>query len=743
MENAKPHSIRWHLFQVLLTAIVPVGLLAAALFYLQSQAQERERERSQVESVRLLAAAVDNALDSTEQRLGIFAGLWASGQLDDKGMHARAVEAVAANPDWSNIVAFRADGTPLFRADAPFGSPLTRMTLFDIWRPVVTERRTLVSDVFTSRATGRKVLGIGVPVIRGGEVTHVLIADLHLPWFDELVSRQGLEAGGVAGIFDRNWKFVARSTEGDARRGGDPSPELLADIKRKPEGVGKYLNLNGTAVVTAWTPTRHGWWVAYATPSAPVDTVFWTYLLLFGLLWLATIAAGIAFAMAKGRRIASALVSLESRADQLAHGRPLDGFAASRVREIDHALGALAKASETLRLATQQRDASLATEREARAAAEAANRAKDEFLAMLGHELRNPLAAITNAAVIVKSPLRSDEQVDFAGGVIERQSQHLKRLIDDLLDVGRVMTGKILLEHGQLDLAASARYVAGSLETAGRFAQRHLEIDAATAWVDGDQTRIEQIISNLLINAAANTPPGGRIQLRVAREGDDALLEVSDTGRGIAPETLARVFELFFQADPTVDRGSGGLGIGLTLVQRLAELHGGSVHARSDGKGKGATFTVRIPLAQPPALAQRATASARPAQPHDILLVEDNTDERQSLKVALQLQGHRVLDAADGAAALELVRHWRPTVAILDIGLPGGMDGYQLARALREQFSALHLVALTGYGSEEDQRRAREAGFDRHLTKPAGAEELARAIQPVRRLAPATPQRAA
>ena len=461
---AKPRSIRWHLFQVLLLAIVPIGLLAATLFYLHWQAQERLRERSQIESVRLLSAAIDNALDASVQRLSIFADLWASGRLSEADIHERAVQVVSVNPDWANMVAFRADGTPVFRADTEFGTPLPRMTLFDPWRPAVEERRPVISDVFTSRFSGSKVLGVGVPVIRNGEVTHVLVADLNLRWFDDLVGRQGVEAGGVAAIFDHNWKFVARSVEGDLRRGGDPSAPLIEDMKRKREGIGRYENLNGTAVFTSWTPTRHGWWAAYATPSAPIEAAFWRHLGVLGALWALVVAASIAYAFAKGRRIATALESLEGRARHLAEGQPLGDLSASRVQEVDHALDALAKASASLQLATQQRDASFEVEREARGAAEAASRAKDEFLAMLGHELRNPLAAISNAVIILSSGRSNPEQLAFASGVIARQTQHLKRLVDDLLDVGRVMTGKILLERQPLDLAASARYVAGDAE---------------------------------------------------------------------------------------------------------------------------------------------------------------------------------------------------------------------------------------------------------------------------------------
>jgi signal transduction histidine kinase/ActR/RegA family two-component response regulator len=722
----RPRSIRSHLFQVLLACVLPLGVFAAVLLYLHWQAQERERERAQIESVRLLAAAVDNALDSTVQRLSILARLWASNPASDKAVYQQAREALGVNPDWSNIVAFRADGSGVFRANEPFDADLSGMQLLPLWRPVLDERKTVVSDVYVSTYTGEKTVAVGVPVIMDGKATHVLAASLNLRWFDQLMARQG--RSGLAGVFDRTWQFVARTTEGDQRRGTDGAPALIEDMKRRPEGIGRYDSLSGAGVYTSWTATRHGWWVALATPAGPIESAFWTYLGALGLLWAAMLAAGIAYAVHKGRRIATGLDALKGGAAELAAARRLRPLPAAHVQEVDDALAALQRASERLQDAMRERDASLEVEQKARAAAEAANRAKDEFLAMLGHELRNPLAAIWNASTVMRSQALSAEQLDFATSVIERQSRHLKRLIDDLLDVGRVMTGKVMLERGPLDLGAAVRHVAASLETAGRFAQRRVEIDAAPVWIDGDPTRIEQIATNLLANALTYTPAGGRVRVRVAREGDHALLEVSDDGRGIAPGDLERVFDLFYQADLTPDRATGGLGIGLTLVRRLVELHGGTVAARSDGKGKGASFSVRLPAMPAEPRVARAEAPERAGARHTILIVEDNADERESLRTMLELHGHTVLYAADGPSALELLRRKRPPVAILDIGLPG-MDGYDVARAARAELGGgIFLIALTGYGGNADAQRAREAGFDVHLTKPVELHELARVI---------------
>ena len=731
-------GIRWHLLQVQLVSIVPIGLFAAGMLYLHWQAQEDERERSQMESVRLIAAAVDNALDSTVERLSIFARLWSSTSLDEEAIYAQAKEAQKANPDWATIVAFRTDGSGVFRTDLPFGDDVPTTLRPDLRKTVIEERRPVISDVFVGPRTGQPVVLVAVPVLHGGIVTHVLIASLDLTWYDHLLSQSGQPDGAVAGLLDRNLKFIARSSEGELRRGQDPAPGVADDIRAHREGLGRYINLNSTPVYNAWTSTRHGWWAAFATPSAPVDNAFWSHLLLFGFVWALAIVGGMVYAFAKARPIAASLESLQDQARHLASGQGFSGLPDSRVEEVNRALTALEDASALLQSTTAERDRSLVTEREARAAAETANQAKDEFLAMLGHELRNPVAAISSAATIVANQRRTPEQLEFAAGVINRQVTHLKRMLDDLLDVGRVMRGKVRLDLGPVDLASAAHRVAATLQASGRLADRDVTMDTVTVWVQGDQTRIEQILTNMLINAASYTTPGGRIGVRVSREKEQAVLEISDDGRGIARENLDRVFELFFQADSSVDRAGGGLGLGLTLVQQLARLHGGDVKAESNGPGTGATFTVRLPAIAAPDVAVDRPPAAAGDPANAVLVVEDNEDARASLSIALGLHGYHVLEARSGQEALEIIRREHPARCVLDIGLPR-MDGYELARRIRHEFgNTIVLIALTGYGSPRDMDRSADAGFDCHLTKPVDLDALMRAVE-----APAYSQRSA
>ncbi|HEX7843783.1 MAG TPA: ATP-binding protein, partial [Kofleriaceae bacterium] len=364
--------------------------------------------------------------------------------------------------------------------------------------------------------------------------------------------------------------------------------------------------------------------------------------------------------------------------------------------------------------------------------AESANRAKDEFLAMLGHELRNPLAPIVTALQLMR--LRGAELVERERTVIERQTQHLVRLVDDLLDISRITRGKTELKREPIEVA---EIVAKAIEIASPLVeQRRHELDVQVAPhglpVSADPARFAQVVANLLTNAAKYTEPGGRITITAARSGSDVELAVRDTGIGIAPEMLPRVFDLFVQERQALDRSHGGLGLGLSIVKSLVELHGGTVRAESAGRGQGTTMTVRLPSRAPVAVAlplaagpAHRTASATGGS--TVLVVDDNHDAAEMLAAFLREMGHATRVAHDGVEALQLVEQFEPDLALLDIGLPV-MDGYELAARLRRRFPArsLRLVAVTGYGQESDRKRVLEAGFDGHLVKPVDVTHLQR-----------------
>jgi PAS domain S-box-containing protein len=370
---------------------------------------------------------------------------------------------------------------------------------------------------------------------------------------------------------------------------------------------------------------------------------------------------------------------------------------------------------------------------ELEAALRQADRRKDEFLAMLAHELRNPLAPVRAALQVLRAAGSGHPDADQAAAMIERQVWTLARLVDDLLDVSRITRGKVRLRKEPVDLAV---VVARAVEAARPLleANRHaLEVSLPEGPVplEADATRLEQVFANLLNNAAKYTEPGGSVRLSAERRGGEVVVRVRDSGCGIPAEVLPHVFDLFTQADRTLDRSQGGLGVGLTLVKGLVEMHGGSVAAHSDGPGQGSELVVCLPAG--PATGGRGEPEGRPATPRPlaparrlrVLVVDDNRDAAVSLAMLLRLWGHEARTAHDGPSALKAALSYRPEVVLLDIGLPGP-DGYEVARRLRAVLSpaAVRLVAVTGYGQEEDRRRSREAGFDAHLVKPAALDEL-------------------
>jgi two-component system, sensor histidine kinase len=374
------------------------------------------------------------------------------------------------------------------------------------------------------------------------------------------------------------------------------------------------------------------------------------------------------------------------------------------------------------------------------ARAQRENRSKDEFLAMLAHELRNPLGAIQGAVHALTLLNQTEPMALRATGIIKRQVTHMARLVDDLLDVGRAVTGKIVLKRAPVNLADAVKSSVSVIAAGNPANQGRIDLISEPVWVSGDAVRVEQIIGNLVSNALKFTRGDGVVSVFVGREGDDAVLRVADQGIGIPPDMLPKIFDLFVQAHHTIDRSRGGLGIGLTLVRRLAELHGGTVHAHSDGEGRGSTFTVRLPTVAAPVSAHEGNGHAkangdgkRTFESRRVLLVDDNHDSREMYRAVLLAHGHDVCEAADGEHALAMLERdgaRPPDVAFIDIGLPGGMDGYELARRIRSHPKGrdIRLVALTGYGFPEDRAQSKQAGFARHLVKPVEPDVLQREL---------------
>jgi PAS domain S-box-containing protein len=352
------------------------------------------------------------------------------------------------------------------------------------------------------------------------------------------------------------------------------------------------------------------------------------------------------------------------------------------------------------------------------------DRQKNEFLAMLAHELRNPLAPMRNALHLLRMPGASSQVASSALDIMGRQLHHLIRLVDDLLDVSRIIQGKIELRHETVDLGSVIERAVETARPAADARHHRLEIEVPPdpVFVQGDALRLAQVVANLLTNAAKYSPDGSRIKITACAEGGDAVLRVRDAGIGIAPEVLPHIFDLFVQADASLARSEGGLGVGLTLVKRLIEMHGGTVSAESAGAGQGSEFCIRLPAVAPQRALDHPTAQrshVTDALRRRVLVVDDNVDAAESVAMILRLSGFDVRCIYEGTSVLETAKSYHPDVVVLDIGLPG-MDGYQVARQLRSdpQLKGTPLVAVTGYGKEEDRQASKSAGFDYHLTKP-------------------------
>jgi PAS domain S-box-containing protein len=370
---------------------------------------------------------------------------------------------------------------------------------------------------------------------------------------------------------------------------------------------------------------------------------------------------------------------------------------------------------------------------ESRASLQAADRRKDEFLAMLAHELRNPLAPMRNSLEIMRLARDDRSVADQALATMERQIDQMVHLVDDLLDVARISRGKIELRRERVDLRAVIEQAVELCKPLAQSRQHDVRVSlpAETVLLQADAVRLSQVLSNLLHNACKYTEPGGRIELVAHAQGSELVVTVRDTGIGIPAEMLPRVFEMFTQMDQTLERAQGGLGIGLTLARELVEMHGGTIEARSDGPGRGTEMIVRLPV-----VVEQQSISERPfslpvegSRGRSILVVDDNKDNADSLSTLLRLRGHTTSTANDGPEAIEAAERIRPDLVLLDIGLPR-MSGLEVCRSIREQAwgRSMIVVALTGWGQEEDRVKSRDAGFDHHLVKPVQIEELSRLI---------------
>jgi signal transduction histidine kinase len=537
-------------------------------------------------------------------------------------------------------------------------------------------------------------------------------------------------ASWLVTVFDRQGGTIARNRRWAEHAGGKPGPELLAAM-RAGAAIARSDSREGVPMYAALARSSlSGWTAAVGVPVAELEATAARAVALTAGTLLCAVALACVGALLFARRLLRATEYLGAAAEGMVEGW-LPPPADLRITELNALQKLLHAVSSRLIRLEAARQRHLAEAQAARSLAEAQNRAKDEFLAMLGHELRNPLGAISSAIALVQMGA-GGAATGRAHQIIARQSRHLAHLVDELLDANRVLSGRVTLAPVPLDLAAAVRDVALTLQTQGTTAEHAIELDLEPVWVCADPTRLQQVIGNLVENAAKYTQAGGwiRVTVRVARDAPGmAELVVADNGKGIDAELLPRIWDVFVQGK-VLSRAQGGLGIGLAVVKSLVEQQHGSVAVASPGPQLGSTFTVRLPLAQAASAdagGGDAVHAAAPAAPgRRVLLVEDNDDLRDMTCALLQSRGCTVLTAADGRSALAQAARVRPDVAFVDIDLPD-ISGYDVAQALARQ-GGIRLVAVTGYGQPDDVRRALAAGFDLHLKKPVRLDELERAM---------------
>jgi signal transduction histidine kinase/ActR/RegA family two-component response regulator len=722
----KPNSLRSRLMLLVALAILPLALMT-----ILGGIREREQaiEASEENLRRLTNLAAANEAQSVERARQILVDLASVPDLlgDTPRCNALLADILDRNEGYVNFGLIQLNGDVTCSA-VPMLHPVNLGDRSHFKRAIA-ERRFIAGDYVFGRVIRRHTINLTYPVIdRSGKVVAVVFSAMDLAGLDTFVADINLPPGSVLVTTDVNGTIISRRPDPerwfgtkvstrmrDAMKGAGRRAMVLRDdddIERLhtfarvgPPALSDYIVTIGIPVETVTAGARR------AQMMSLVGLLATTMLALLAA-WLAgdvLIVQRVRKLMDTARRIAAG--NLDARS----------GIAYDREE-----IGQLAEALDEMAATLQKKEAARSlAERELRAA----DQRKDEFLAMLAHELRNPLAPISTGAHLLKLLHSDNAQITQTCAIIARQVEHMTGLVDDLLDVSRVTRGLVSISTQVLDLRKvvddAAEQIRPLITT-----RRHsvvLDLPPGPVPVKGDHKRLVQVVANLLNNANKYTPEGGRIALHLVEDGPDYVLTVSDDGIGMEPALVARVFDLFTQAERTPDRSQGGLGLGLALAKSLVELHGGTVQAHSAGLGKGSTFTVRLPRHTQDTLAPVAQTAghAQAVKPLKVLLVDDNLDAAHTLQLFLAAAGHQVEIAYCAADAVDLARVFAPEVCLLDIGLPD-FDGNELARRLRRlpQATGATLVAMTGYGRQQDRDAAADAGFDHYMVKPVDTVEL-------------------
>jgi signal transduction histidine kinase/CheY-like chemotaxis protein len=734
--------LRRRLFVLAATGLLPVALMAGVGLYVLLKQQRAQAERVGRELSRSVASSIDAELRSSTSLLELLATTPTLDRDDLTGFRERARRVLALKPEWRAIGLADRAGVPLVDSRFDPGAALPPLPERESFERAVRTRAPVVGNLSREPSAGWG-FAVRVPVVRGGEVRFVVTALVTPEEIRAALSRQRIPNDWVISIMDANGLRVARSRAHHENLGGRLSESVQAVVDQGgAEGFGVARSLEGERIFTPYSRiVPSGWIAVLGIPTALVDAAAYRSLAVYGGGVLLSIALGTIGALWVARGVNRPMADLRAAAEALGRREALPP-PETRIQEIRAVAAALGAAAEELSRGEAERDDLLRKERHARETAETADRAKEEFLAVLSHELRTPLNAVYGWARMLQQGIPRDAALmAHALDAIVRNSDMQVRLIDDLLDLSRITTGKMRLDVRPVDPEAVLHDALDAVRPAADAKGIRVQsvLDPRAGPIAGDPARLQQVAWNLLMNAIKFTPRGGRVQVHLQRVSSRVEIVVSDTGQGIAPEMLPHVFERFRQADSSSTRAHGGLGLGLALVKHLVELHGGTVVAQSAGAGQGATFIVALPIAlaeipaartgliSPSASSVAAGSDVVRLDGLRVLVADDDRDALGLAEAILSVAGAEVRTCLAAPDALRLVREWRPHVLVSDIEMPG-QDGYTLIGKVRalppDQGRDTPAIALTAYGRTQDRIRSLAAGFSMHVPKPVDPAEL-------------------
>lgn len=721
-------ALKWHLVLLVAGALLPVVLFAVAVVHKLSLKERAASERRLVLAARNLTEDVEREVSSTTR---ILQALAASERLDRgelKAFYQEAQRTVHTQPTWLGVILLKPDERQVFNTFRPFGSSLPLANEPESVRRVVKTNQPTVGYLAFARLKRQWAFPVRVPVMRGGKLEYVLTALITSEALTSVIKTQTpIDGEWTRTVVDGHGVVVARTRNPERFVGRPGTPSFLKRISQATEGVYQEINLEGAPVYVAFKRANFSnWTTAVVVPieviNSPARRAMWL-----------VVGSGLALLLVSGlgalilsRRISQGIAEAAFAAEALAKGE-YPRISASTIQEVALLGQALEFSAERLLQQQRERDEHLRQVEAARNEAENANRLKDEFLITVSHELRTPLNAICGWAHLLRTGKLDSEKIQQAIATIDRNAKAQAQLVNDLLDTSRIITGKLRLEPQQLNLADVIISAIDSVRHAAEVKNIDLQLHLTNVEpVLGDQTRLQQVVWNLLSNAVKFTPQDGQVEVQLKQVNSFVEVIVRDTGVGIKAEFLPHVFERFRQADGSTTRKFGGLGLGLAIARHLVELHGGTVEADSDGEGKGATFTIKLPVMarQESGMAADSKSlhkSTYKLQDVRVLVVDDEPDARDLISAILMQQGAEVCACGSAAEALTEVFAWKPAVIVCDIGMPEE-DGYDFIRKVREWETNLgvHIpaIAVTAFAREEDKLKAIASGYQTHIPKP-------------------------